>query len=396
MKKLVALFLVLCALLSVSHCSESEGDVIVKDGHRVVVVEYDGDGKTSTRVLISPPGKGGEGVEEKRNDEREVFRDVKKKVMETASSLPVMAQVEEEREHHASPGELICDAIGKCKHKMASVLGRVNNDDVSETPRETVARAARDVEETVAHEAQRTKEKVAGRAQEANERVTKKAQKAQNVWGKSKITVRRIGTAVAEALKLTKVGSVVSLIGIAAAYGMCVWVTIISRYVLTSVLGRQQCGVVQSKVYPVYFKAISVGILVGLLGHVISRRRKVFTVAVEMWQAVNLLCSILMVEANASFVEPRAIKAMFERIKVEKEEGRGLDTSESQASEAAVRTSGKKVRQKTGEGAVNCKLTKLNERLSRLNAYSMRLNLLTLMSLTWHFVYLGHRLSLIY
>lgn len=295
MKKLLALFLVLCALSTVSHCSESEDDVIVKDGHRVVVVEYDGDGKTSsTRVFFSPPGIGREGVEEKRNDEREVFRNVKKKVIETASSLPVVGQVEEEREHHASPGELICDAIGKCKHKMASVLGRVN---------ETIARAARNVEETVAHE-------VAGRDHEGSERVTKKAQKAQNVWEKSKITVRRVGTAVSEALKLTKVGSVVSLIGVAAAYGMCVWVTIVSRYVLTSVLGRQRCDLVQSKVYPVYFKAISVGILVGLLGHVISRRRKVFTDAVEMWQAVNFLCSILMVEANASFVESRAIKVI--------------------------------------------------------------------------------------
>ncbi|KAL1225824.1 hypothetical protein V5N11_021041 [Cardamine amara subsp. amara] len=113
-----------------------------------------------------------------------------------------------------------------------------------------------------------------------------------------------------------------------------------------------------------------------------------------MWQAVNLLSSILMVEANASFVEPRATKAMFERIKAEKEDGRGLDTSESQSSEAAARSSGKKVKGKIDEDAVKQRLTKLSERLCRLNAYSSRLNLLTLMSLTWHFVYLGHRLSL--
>lgn len=87
---------------------------------------------------------------------------------------------------------------------------------------------------------------------------------------------------------------------------------------------------------------------------------------------------------------------MFERIKVEKEEGRGLDKSESHSSEAAARTYGKKVRYNMDEDAVNRRLKKLNERLSRLNAYSWRLNLLTLMSLTWHFVYLGHRLSLTY
>lgn len=87
-------------------------------------------------------------------------------------------------------------------------------------------------------------------------------------------------------------------------------------------------------------------------------------------------------------------QAMFERIKAEKEEGRGLDTSESQSTEAAARTSGKKVTEKMDEDAVKQRLTKLTERLSKLNAYSSRLNLLTLMSLTWHFVYLGHRLSL--
>ncbi|CAH2033631.1 unnamed protein product [Thlaspi arvense] len=394
-KLLLALCLVLSALLTLGHCTASEGDVIMKDGHRVVVVEYDGDGKTNTRVLISPPGKGREGEgeeEEKRRDEREVFRNVKKKVIETASSLPVIGQVEEESEHRASRGEVICDAVGKCRHKMATLLRRGNGRTGSENTNDAKEKFARDVEETVGKEAQYAEEKVADKAYEAkkavNERAIKKAHTAQNVWGNAQLTVRRLGTAVAAAL--TKIGNVVSLIGIAAAYGMCVWVTVVSKYLLGSVLGRQQFGVVERKVYAVYFKAISAGILVGLLGHVISRRRMVFTDAVEMWQAVNLLSSILMVEANASFVEPRVTKAMCERIKVEKEEGRGHGASESHSSEAAVRTGREKVKKKIDQQ----RLTKLNERLSRLNGYSSRLNLLTLMSLTWHFVYLGHRLSL--
>lgn len=85
---------------------------------------------------------------------------------------------------------------------------------------------------------------------------------------------------------------------------------------------------------------------------------------------------------------------MFERIKAEKEDGRGLDTLESQSSETAAQTIGKKVREKMDEDAVKQRLKMLSERQCRLNAYSYRLNLLTLMSLTWHFVYLGHRLSL--
>ncbi|KAG7597962.1 hypothetical protein ISN44_As06g022680 [Arabidopsis suecica] len=381
MKTLLALCLVLSTLFSMGHCAVSEGDIIVKDGHRVVVVEYDGADETNTRVLISPPGK----EEEKIRDEGEVFGNGER---ETASSLPE----EEEREHHASPGELICDAIGKCKHKMATVLGRVKDRTASdlseEKPKEKIGREARDVEEKVSGTAHEAKETV-------KERVTKKVHRAQNVLEKAKIAVRGVGTAVATALGLTKIGSVVGIVAIAAAYGMCVWVTFVSGYVLASVLGEKQFGVVQSKMYPVYFKAVTVGILVGLLGHVISRRRKVFTDAVDMWQAVNLLASILMVEANASFVDPRATKAMFELIKAEKEEGRGLDTSEPQSSETAARTRGKKkVTEKMDQDAVKQRLTNLSKRMYRLNAYSSRLNLLTLMSLTWHFVYLGDRLSL--
>jgi len=297
MTKLLALSLVLSALFTVGHCTGSEDDIIVRDGHRVVVVEYDRDGETNTRVLISPPGKE---VDQKSRDEGEVFGNEKR---ETASSLPE----EEEREHHATPGELICDAIGKCKHKLGTVLGRVKDRTASdlsdETPEMTVAREALEVEEKVSWKAREARGKV-------NERATKKAHRVQKVLEKVQIAVRGIGTVVATALGLTKIGSVVGIVGIAAAYGMCVWVTFVSGYVLASVLREQQFGVVQSKMYPVYFKAVSVGILVGLLGHVIGRRRKVFTDAVDMWQSVNLLSSILMVEANASFVYTRATKVI--------------------------------------------------------------------------------------
>ncbi|XP_010477518.1 PREDICTED: uncharacterized protein LOC104756605 [Camelina sativa] len=338
MTKLLVLCLVLSALLMLGHCTDSESEVIVKDGHRVVVVEYDRDGKTNTRVSIQPPGK----EEEKRRDKGEiVFGNAKR---ETSSSH----SEEKEREHHVSAGELVCDALGKCKHKMATVLRRLKDltpgDELfDETPKETVACAARDVEK-----------KACEVEEPVNERATTKAHKSQNVWEEAKIAVRGIGTMVGKALGLSKIGSVVGLVGIAAAYGMCVWVTFVSGYVLGSVLGRHQFGVVQSKMYPVYFKAVSVGILIALLGHVISRRRKVFTDAVDMWQAVNLLSSILMVEANASFVDPRVTKAMFERIKAEKEDGRGLDTSESESesSETAAKTIGKKNREKMDEDGV--------------------------------------------
>lgn len=51
-KLLVLLCFVLSVLLMVSWCIELEGEIIVKDGYCVVVVEYDVDGKINIRVLI--------------------------------------------------------------------------------------------------------------------------------------------------------------------------------------------------------------------------------------------------------------------------------------------------------------------------------------------------------
>ncbi|CAN6844681.1 unnamed protein product [Brassica oleracea] len=457
MTNLLALCLVFSTLLAAEVWSPSpavttqqtvvsEEDVIVKDGHRVVVVEYDRDGKTNTRVSISPPSAD-EG-EQKQEVEKEttLFRHAKEKAKETASYFPNVGQgisqpvvTEEARDHHATAGEVICDAFGKCRQKIASVVGRAKDrasdtvDDVGEKisdagdaaagkaydVKETVARVARDVEETVAdkagyakekvgetahdakegmvHKAQDVKDKVtrkadnvketmAHKAHESKERVKdevrekahelkeKAAHKSHNAWERVKFAARGLGSATANALSPTKVASVVGLTAIAAAFGTSVWVTFVSSYVLASVLGRQQFGVVQSKLYPVYFKATSVGILVGLLSHVLSRRRKLLTDATEMWQGVNLLSAFFMIEANKSFVEPRATKAMFERMKAEKEEGRGGG-------------------ERTSEQEVRRKLERLSERLSKLNTYSSWLNIMMLMSLTWHFVYLGQRLG---
>lgn len=357
--------------------TESEGEVIVKDGHRVVVIEYDRDGKTNTRVSFSPPSAD-QGDEE--DSETNLFRNAKEKAKETASYFPNVGQgisqpvvTDEASDHRATAGEVICDAFGKCRRKIASVVGRAKDQtadtvgDVGETisdagdaatgkahdVKETVARAARDAEEAMADKAQYAKEKVKGKAHDVKESVAHKAQdakekvsekahdvketmahkvheskerakdrvrekaqelkktathKSQNAWERVKTAAGVYGLATAAALSPTKIASIVGLTAIAAAFGTCVWVTFVSSYVLASVLGRQQFGVVQSKLYPVYFKATSVGILVGLLGHVLSRRRKLLTDATEMWQGVNLLASFFMIEANKSFVEPRATK----------------------------------------------------------------------------------------
>jgi uncharacterized FlaG/YvyC family protein len=98
---------------------------------------------------------------------------------------------------------------------------------------------------------------------------------------------------------------------------------------------------------------------------------------------------------------------MFERMKMEKEEGRGredLTTFEHQNSPdpkksstttttttTNVATEGTEslTQRKEHDDAIRTKIMKLNNKLKKLNSYSSFLNILNLMSLTWHLVYLA-------
>ncbi|KAM0977037.1 hypothetical protein EV1_019634 [Malus domestica] len=66
--------------------------------------------------------------------------------------------------------------------------------------------------------------------------------------------------------------SVAHLFGLATAYGMCMWITLVSSHVLAGSLPPQQFGMVQSKIYKVYFKAMSYSVRMALLGHLWRHR----------------------------------------------------------------------------------------------------------------------------
>lgn len=76
---------------------------------------------------------------------------------------------------------------------------------------------------------------------------------------------------------------------------------------------------------------------------------------------------------------------MFERIKIEKEEGRGRSEDVSSRTKEPASTT-------ADQDAVRTRIIKLNDKLKKFNSYSSFLNILNLMSLTWHLVYLAQRL----
>lgn len=109
---------------------------------------------------------------------------------------------------------------------------------------------------------------------------------------------------------------------------------------------------------------------------------------------------------------------MFERLKLEKEEGKGRDVADltpepmppvsvaattttttttrttTEANSAGRRTAVAAARMAEQEAVLKSRMAKLNGRLKNLNTYSSFLNVLTLMGLTWHLVYLAQRLQM--
>ena len=91
---------------------------------------------------------------------------------------------------------------------------------------------------------------------------------------------------------------------------------------------------------------------------------------------------------------------MFERMKLEKEEGRGggmdgfniADPCSSGVERSPADREPLKTTDTLEQAQVMSKIRRMNERLKKMNSYSSLLNLATLMTLSWHLVYLAHRL----
>ncbi|PWA75114.1 hypothetical protein CTI12_AA245970 [Artemisia annua] len=398
MMNILAIGLVLTSLVTAGIWSPSPSsppvhqddhrEVIVKEGHRVVVVEYDKEADGSTKVLISPhevANNGNEEVEEKRAEEGG-----------QAGGM------------FSGPRELVCDAYGKCKHKIASVIGKAK-DKVAETEehaeeaasgavekaKEAASGAVGKAKKTVYEYEERAKDAVGDAKEKATETVTghtigeslgkakdsvahgiDKAKKVaedvvgtvkdgaskvknfdvvdspkrigediqRNVTGKieesaehvkeqAKETVNNVKQAGQKSLReilsklreviydviwymasRDKVDAVVGLIhmlGFSTAYGMCVWVTFVSSYILGRYLPRQQFAMVQSRIYPVYFKAMAYCVSAALLGHLARKRNAITSSLMEMFQGVSLLSALMMVLTNMTVFEPKATKVSY-------------------------------------------------------------------------------------
>ncbi|KAE8733464.1 hypothetical protein F3Y22_tig00001120pilonHSYRG00016 [Hibiscus syriacus] len=428
-RKMITVLALSLVLLSASPAAAVKDSVTVKDGHRVVVVEYDEDGQHNTRVSISSPSL------QQQTEPGEYIVDGTTK--EAAPALPNIGRDKDAK-----------DKISETAHEANKV-----KDEASEKVKDMVLETAHGTKEKVAETAYpikgtvddaigkakgavvQTGQDVKERAKESIDKAKEEAQRATNKFktGANKLFDGFKYITSMEALNI--VMGLGNLLGLATAYGMSVWVTFISSYVLAEHLPRQQFGMVQSKIYPVYFRAMAYSIGLASLGHFMWHRKRSISCWPEMFQSFNLLSSLFMVLVNAMYFEPKATKVMFERMKMEKEEGRGRPdflaegrrtTETPSVADPAAKISRKgdfvaegrrttetpsvadpaaKISRKgplpapaaapigSEEEVIKSRMARLNERLKKINTNSSVLNILTLMALTWHLVYLGQRLT---
>lgn len=317
-------------------------DVIVKEGHRTVEIEY-GQDDGNTKVKISSQ----EGQPHVASSSASTL---KEKVSE------VVENVEEKLEeigHKVTPRELVCDAFGKCKHKIASAMGKTKDvitekahkaKDKVEEVEEGAKQAAGETVEAVsqkAHEAadkaHEAKEKLKEAPKEAidigktlkedvrnnlakemdgtNRKVEEAEEKIEHKKKDFGEILRRGGEFVGDVfwyvlspeLRASGVG-IMRLLGLGVAYGMSIWVTFISSYIMAGALSRHQFAILQSKIYPVYFRAMAYSVGMVLLAHWLSPRKGLYSGKVEMFQGFNLFASLLMLLFNLRYLEPRATK----------------------------------------------------------------------------------------
>ncbi|KAH0716250.1 hypothetical protein KY284_009155 [Solanum tuberosum] len=286
-------------------------------------------------------------------------------------------------------------AFGKCKEKITSVFGKTK--DKVEEGFTKVSEKAKDVVDTTKSKKDEVMEQVKG---EISEKAEEGKKDLKDIIVRGRDFFRDVFTYIFSLGNLRHVMRLMHLLGFSVAYGMCIWVTFVSSYVLARALPRQQFAVVQSKIYPVYFKAMAYCVGLTFIGHFLSQKRRPYASLGEAVQGFNLLASISMLLVNFLYLEPRATKVMFERLKLEKEEGRGshifnIEPSSTRGVESVLdptKTTTTKPAEKSPEQSaaevVKPQVVKLSQKLKKLNSHSSFLNVLTLMALTHHLVHL--------
>ncbi|KAJ3736876.1 hypothetical protein DFJ43DRAFT_988159 [Lentinula guzmanii] len=154
-------------------------------------------------------------------------------------------------------------------------------------------------------------------------------------------------------------------------FGMSLWITFFGGIIAFKALPRQQFGNLQHKTFPVYF-VISLGLVSGLLLLWTNAHPDAMTywdrpLVADVLQ-VYILISVLIAQGTNYFViGPMTSRTMFERHRLEKEEGKAYN-----------------------EPGVSDGMKALNRRFGSLHGISSLLNLSAVLAIGFHGLWIGN------
>ncbi|KAJ7102291.1 hypothetical protein B0H15DRAFT_814008 [Mycena belliarum] len=179
-----------------------------------------------------------------------------------------------------------------------------------------------------------------------------------------------------EKLTLTAVIGLFNLSGLYAVayawlFGMSLWISFFGGVIAYKTLPRVQFGTLQHKTFPIYFvlSIILGSTLLGLwtLSHPAVLTHYSSPLVADVAQAYTLALVILSQASNYFIVGPLTSKTMFERMKLEKDEGKTYS-----------------------ESGVSDKMKALNRRFGMLHGVSSLANLGAVIALGFHGLWIGN------
>ncbi|KAK9116630.1 hypothetical protein Sjap_015577 [Stephania japonica] len=432
--------------------TQGEELMVVKEGGRVIIVEYEREGPKTQDTFHHPQPKQQPKqqetepslLEQKLDAERSLagaFQQVKDKITEKAKeSGGAVKDRTEEVIHQAGEAkqravEVTHQASDAVKEKTKEFAHEVESgvERASESARETTHKITQQAEEGAKRAGEEVKQRAQGITQQAkqgakqaseavkqkteemiaqaqesiqqlieiakdkSEDIAEEAKAAHHaLWDERSIQRKAAGlfkegranitrymkhgiesTVKFATLYTNSAMELVHILGFSIAYGVSIWVTFISSHVLAGALPHRQLAMVQSKIYPVYFRTVAACVSSALLAHCVIKRN--FRKA-EALQMSNLFVALLFVIFNMLYLEPQATKVMFEKMQLEKEEG--------SSSNDRGRGSGARAGDGEEEEQRRDQIGDMNRRLKKLNRASSVLNVMSLMGLSCHLVYL--------
>ncbi|BBM96853.1 hypothetical protein Mp_1g01170 [Marchantia polymorpha subsp. ruderalis] len=179
------------------------------------------------------------------------------------------------------------------------------------------------------------------------------------------------------------------LFSFSSTYGASLWVTFVSGYLLSRTIPRHQFGFVQSKMFPIYLRLIGVGQGLCLVLYMVLHPWTHSNFA-EKLQHFNLWTVMVSTLMNIFFLEPRATKIMFEKMKIEKEEGSRVEETAEKSRHSNVSVGGTT----SVDNSTESRVKEVNHNFNVLHGWSSIVNLLGLLGETWHLWHISRGISI--